>query len=101
MVFATISACIEILHFIHDYSSLRPVDIFTSAAIPGRMAALDIGICSLDANYASDDCCEQMMRTKLSKYSKYERSLDVQGVTYKPFFFFLVTVGAILTQLQC
>ena len=84
---ADVSACTEILELILDRPSLRPADIFTSAAIPGRMAALDIGICSPDASHASDDCCEQMMRTKLSKYSKYERALDVQGVTYKPLIF--------------
>ena len=81
------SASTEIRELIPDRPNLRPADIFTSAAIPGRMAALDIGICSPDAGHAGDDCCEEMMRAKLRTYSLYESSLNAQGITYKPLVF--------------
>ena len=40
--------------------TLDSVDILTSAALPGRLAALDIGITSPDAARAGVDCCHAM-----------------------------------------
>ena len=65
------TALTEVLGLIPCAPSLRPADIFTSAAIPGRSAALDIGICSLDACNAGLDCCDFMHQGKVQKYEKY------------------------------
>ena len=50
----------EVLNLIPSHATLRPADILTSAALPGRLAALDIGVTSPDCAGAGDDCCETM-----------------------------------------
>ena len=35
----------------------RPADIYTTAAVPGRVAALDVRVSVQDAAGAGDDCC--------------------------------------------
>ena len=62
------SAETEVLNLFPDAPTLRPADIFTTAALPGRMAALDIGICSPDASGAGIDCCDTMHDKKIDKY---------------------------------
>ena len=54
---------------------------------PGGQAALDIGIMSLDATGAGDDCREAMYQKKMSDYAPYLRSLNRQGIRYKPLTF--------------
>ena len=65
------SAETEVLNLFPDAPTLRPADIFTTAALPGRMAALDIGICSPDACGAGIDCCDSMHENKIKKYSDH------------------------------
>ena len=67
--------------------TLRPADIFTSAALPGRMAALDIGICSPDDCGAGDDCCDSMHISKLNRYSQFLVGRTGPGFEYCPLIF--------------
>lgn len=64
--------------------TLRPADILTSAALPGRLAALDIGVTSPEAAGAGDDCCEAMARRKRCDYQMHFAELDTAGVVYRP-----------------
>ena len=63
---------------------LRPADILSSAALPGRLAALDVGITSPDAGGAGLDCCARMHSTKIKRYAPFLEELENQGVTYAP-----------------
>ena len=61
--------------------SLRPADVLTSAAFPGRLAALDIGITSPDSSLAGIDCCDSMHRRKLGVYRPYFARMEAK---YQP-----------------
>ena len=63
---------------------LRPADILTSAALPGSLAALDIGICSPDSAGAGADCCASMATRKLRSYQNHFGALGRQGIRYQP-----------------
>ena len=63
--------------------SLRPADIFTSAA-HGSLAALDIGVCSPEAAGAGLDCCAAMAQRKRQTYEPYFGELRQRGVRYQP-----------------
>ena len=52
--------------------------------MPGRLAALDVGIISPDAGGAGRDCTEAMVRVKKEKYANYEEELERGNVTYCP-----------------
>ena len=83
--FADCSAVTEIRQLFPDAPNLRPADIFTAAALPGRMTALDIGICCPDASNAGLDCCDTMYCSKVAKYSQF---LNVQQeFEYRPLVF--------------
>ena len=69
---------------IPSHPSLRPADVFTSAATPGRLSALDVGICSPEAAAAGEDCAESMQRRKLNDYAAHQRELQVQNILYEP-----------------
>ena len=81
------SAEAETLGLIPSMPTLRPADILSSAAIPGRSAALDIGITSPDASGSGDDCCAAMFRRKCQDYSQFEAELLLQGIVYRPMVF--------------
>lgn len=81
------SADTETSGLIDDAPLLRPADIFTSAAIPGRLAALDIAVTSPDCSGAGDDCCEAMYEKKKKKYEEFRESLAAQGICYVPLVF--------------
>ena len=74
----------EAPEIIASHPALRPADIFTSAAIPGGMAALDVGIASPDAAGAGDDCVETMWRRKRGAYAEHFDEMRAIGVTYVP-----------------
>ena len=77
----------ESIGLIPTAPALRPADILTSAAIPGRLAALDIGVTSPDAAGAGEDCCDAMWQTKVGKYEDYASELNAQGIRYQPMVF--------------
>ena len=77
----------EVLNLIPSNPMLRPADILTSAAFPGCLAALDIGISSPDSSGAGDDCCETMRAKKCSDYEQYFGELEQGGIKYQPLIF--------------
>ena len=78
------SAETEPLGLIASQPTLRPADVFTSAATPGRLSALDVGICSPEAAAAGDDCTEGMRQRKLNNYAAHLGELEAQNVVYEP-----------------
>ena len=64
------------------YPALRPADVYTTAALPGSGAALDIGICSPDATGAGMDCCESMWRTKRERNVQDLDEMAANNVRY-------------------
>ena len=78
------SAEIEPLGLIPSHPTLRPADVFTSAALPGRLAALDVGVTSPDAAGAGADCTVSMVATKQSNYSAHKAELEREGIEYLP-----------------
>ena len=78
------SATPEAPEIIASHPALRPADIFTSAAIPGGLAALDVGITSPDAAGAGDDCVESMWQKKRNTYAPYFDEMRAARVTYVP-----------------
>ena len=63
-------SCMEAVGFIGSRPELRPADILTRAAIPNRVAALDVGIKSPEAGGAGEDCAEVMVAEKLNYYRR-------------------------------
>ena len=79
------TAAVETLGLIPSAPALRPADILTSAALPGRMAALDIGVTSPDAAGAGDGCCDAMYNRKRADYAAHLPDLEVRvGIAYRP-----------------
>ena len=78
------STTTEVPELIPSAPALRPADIFSSAAFPGCMAALDIGICSPDASGAGRDCCESMWRKKRDRYGDFRDELRSRNIIYAP-----------------
>ena len=82
---ADASATTEEPDLIPSRPALRPADIFTSAALPGGRAALDVGVCCPDAQGAGDDCCAAMEEAKRARYGPFLHELAAQGIRYVPF----------------
>ena len=79
------SASIETAGLVPSAPALRPADILTSAALPGRLAALDIGVTCPEATGAGEDCCDAMYRRKRRAYAPHLRELEEeQDVAYRP-----------------
>ena len=78
------SAELEPLGLIPSHPTLRPADILTSAALPGRLAALDVGVTSPDVAGADADCTVSMVNTKRSNYAAHEDELRAEGIQYLP-----------------
>ena len=72
---------IEVTGLFSDAPTLRPADIFTKAALPGRSAALDIGICSPDVCTVGLDCCYSMHQKKIPRYAPF---IWRMGFEYRP-----------------
>jgi len=62
----------------------RPADIFTSAAVPGRRAALDDCIASPDAAAAGADAVESAFKRKLIHYRDVIPELHTAGIAFRP-----------------
>ena len=78
------NASTEVPELISSAPVLRPADIYSSAAVPGSMAALDVGICSPDASGAGLDCCDTMWRKKRDRYAAYHEEMRYRGIVYCP-----------------
>ena len=81
------SACMEAVGLVDSRPELRPADVLTRAAIPNRIAALDVGIKSPEAGGAGEDCAEAMMQEKLQYYADVIPELERKGITYSPITF--------------
>ena len=66
---------------------LRPADVLTSAAFPGSLAALDVGVMSPDAAGAGDDACAAMQDRKVKDHAAYREEMARNGVVYCPMAF--------------
>ena len=78
------AAVTEVSGLIASRPALRPADILTTAAIPGSLAALDIGVCSPDAEGSGDDACVAMRKGKCDKYAPFFDELAADGFTHLP-----------------
>ena len=62
----------------------RPADIFTTAAVPGRSAALDVCIASPNAAAAAGDAAQAAFSRKLRRYRSEIRELRSAGIVFRP-----------------
>ena len=67
--------------------TLRPATIFTSAAVSGSQAALDVGVMAPDACGAGDDCCDAIFQRKLKDYGAYLDEMRSHDIRYIPLAF--------------
>ena len=67
-----------------EHSDVRPADIFTNAALPGREAALDVTIVSPESTRAGQDCLQTAYVEKFRKYREILPELSRQGIAFKP-----------------
>ena len=74
------SAEIEPLGLIPSHSAFRPANVLTSAALPGRLAALDVGVAS--PNAAGAGCTVSMVATKHSNYADHQAELENEGIRF-------------------
>jgi hypothetical protein len=74
----------EPLHLLEAHPALRPADVLTSAAIPGCLAALDVGVMAPEASGAGKDCCAALRRRKLHEHEPYEDAMRKAGLSYVP-----------------
>jgi len=65
-------------------TSSRPADIFTTAAVPGRGAALDVCIASPNAAAAAGDAADAAFKRKLRRYRNEIRELAAAGIAFRP-----------------
>ena len=65
-------------------TTARPADILTTAAVPGRSAALDVCIASSSAAIARGDAAEAAFKRKLRHYRALIPELAAAGVVYRP-----------------
>ena len=65
-------------------STSRPADIFTTAAVPGRSAALDVCVASPNAAAAFGDAAEAAFKRKLRRYRTEIRELHNAGIVFRP-----------------
>ena len=82
------TSVVEARRLIPSAPALRPADILTSAAIPGRLAALDIGVTGPDATGAGADCCDAMFNRKRAEYAAHLDELEAEGIVYQPMVWF-------------
>jgi hypothetical protein len=62
----------------------RPADILTTAAVPGRSAALDVCIASPDAGAAGTNAVEAAFKRKLDHYRNVIPQLHAAGIAFRP-----------------
>ena len=73
-------------HLIPSRPRDRPADVLT-AAVPGCVAALDIGVASPAAAAAGEDAAEAMWRRKVDEREDVRPELEQAGIRYRPFVF--------------
>ena len=63
---------------------LRPADILSPAAVPGRLAALDVGVASPFAQAAGLDAAASMFARKVAERESIAPELAAQNIVYQP-----------------
>ena len=81
------SACIEAAGLIASRPLLRPADIYSSSALPGGRAALDVGISTPGSRTAGRDCCDSMWSEKMKHYKDVLEEMRQGGLHYTPLIF--------------
>ena len=66
------------------HTQARPADILTTAAVPGRSAALDVCVTSANATAAAGDAPEAAFKRKLRHYRSIIPCLTRMGIVYRP-----------------
>ena len=61
----------------------RPADVLTPAVIPGRVAALDVGVTS-SAVSSDEDATEAMFQRKVDEREPFRSELEAQNIVYRP-----------------
>ena len=77
----------EAVGLVDSQPNLRPADILTRAAIPNRLAALDVGVKCPEASGAGDDCAQAMVEEKLAYYAAVIPEMERKAITYCPITF--------------
>ena len=62
----------------------RPADIFTTAAVPGRGAALDVCVASPNAAAAMGDAAASAFQRKMDRYRPEIAELAAAGIVFRP-----------------
>ena len=62
----------------------RPADILTTAAVPGRSAALDVCVASPNAAAACGDAAQAAFKRKLRHYRRVIPQLAAAGIAFRP-----------------
>ena len=65
-------------------SASRPADVFTTAAVPGRGAALDVCVASPNAAAAMGDAAATAFRRKRNHYRNEIAELSAAGIAFRP-----------------
>ena len=65
-------------------TSSRPADILTTAAVPGRRAALDVCVAPPNSSSAAADAAESAFRRKLRRYRREIPQLAAAGISFRP-----------------
>eukprot|EP00973_Karenia_brevis_P055813 7762752-Karenia_brevis.AAC.1 len=63
---------------------MRPADVLTNAALPGRSAALDVTVVSPEACPAGMDAADTAFKAKMRKYRSLIPELSAAGITFRP-----------------
>ena len=66
-------------------TDIRPVDVQTAVAVPGRSAALDVRAASSNTAAAGVDVAEVMFRRKFPRYRRDIPQPAAVGIVYRPF----------------
>jgi hypothetical protein len=88
---------------VHSQPELRPADVLSPAAIPGRLAALYVGVTSPERADAGVDCTEAMFLGKTQERTGIEAVLESQNIVYRPIIWstFGRIHGAAIDALTC
>eukprot|EP00973_Karenia_brevis_P043199 5983498-Karenia_brevis.AAC.1 len=63
---------------------MGPANILTTAALPGRSAALDVTVTSPENSGADGDAASAAFRGKLCKYANILEELRAAGIAFRP-----------------
>ena len=77
-------ATLEARGLVEGEPGARPADIFTSAAVPNRDAALDVTVVSQEAGHSNGDCVATAHAAKFERYREAVEEWGPQGIILQP-----------------